>query len=76
MKMNDQIYIYQDGKLCRDISATIIGMRSGGLRISFVDDEHGVVNVWCRRRNKKGKYEAIGWNYWILPGYSVTGYQI
>lgn len=75
MKVNDEIYIYQDGKLCRDIRATVIGVRSSGIHITFMNDEEGMIDVWCRRRNKKGKHEAIGWNYWILPVYSVTGYQ-
>jgi len=74
MKKNEIISIFQDGKICRGIPATILAIRADSIQVSFENTFGGgdgeEVIVWCRKRNKKGKYEAIGWNYWILPDYS------
>lgn len=71
MRKNQIIKIFQDGKICRDAKATIVGLRAGGIQVRFTpmtEDEEIV--VWCRRRRLGGKYEAHGWNYWILPLFS------
>jgi len=64
MKKGDNIKVYQDGKYCRDTSATIIGFRAQGIKAVFHTMD-SVETAWFRRRDRKGIYEAIGWNYWI-----------
>ncbi len=71
MRTGDTIKIFQDGKIGREKPATVLGRRAGGILVRFtpmLEDEE--VTVWCRRRGRNGKYEAHGWNYWILPEYS------
>ncbi len=72
MRTGDTIKIFQDGKIGREKPATVLGRRAGGILVRFtpmLEDEE--VTVWCRRRGRNGKYEAHGWNYWILPIYSA-----
>jgi len=72
MMIGNTIKIFQDGKICRDRPAVITGYRAGGIQVRFTPmSEDKEITVWCTRRDKKGKYEAIGWNYWILPRYST-----
>jgi len=76
MKKGDIIWVFQDGKLCRGEEAEVLELRAGGIKVIFPTMEPDeTATVWFRRRDRKGKYEAFEWNYWILPTYSITGYQ-
>jgi len=57
-------HIYHDGKLCRGVPVAITGRRAQGIKVRF-DSFGEAVETWCRRRDKSGRYEAIGWNYWL-----------
>ena len=67
MKVGDPIYVYQDGKNCRAVLATIIARRAQGIKASFVCDSEEIT-IWFRRRRRHrgGLYEGVGWNYWII----------
>ena len=71
VRVGENIKIYQDGKVCRDIPATVLGYRAGGVKVRFTVDagepDEEVITVWCRRRRRCGVYEAHEWNYWIIP---------
>lgn len=61
--------VYQDGKSCRGIDAKITGRRAGGIRAVFENLDGQLIEAWFVRRKNRAfhQYEAIGWNYWIMP---------
>lgn len=73
--VGQEVKVYQDGKACRDVPATIMGRRKGGILIEFpveeydptIDDWKYVIKPrWFLRRSRDngGVYECQEWNYW------------
>jgi len=64
MKKGNTVIAFQDGKLCRGIECEVIEVGAHRVKIKIMFDEYET--HWFRQRNKTGKFEAIGLNYFIL----------
>ena len=72
--MTEEVSIYQDGKLCRNVPGKIIRRKDKRILIEFVvsvdAEKHGFKDTtwtaWFKRRHREkgGVYECIGMNYW------------